>query len=488
MIALSQHFAFLFLSLMLLLLDQEGLWVVILILVFACVELCIWARRERLYGYLNWCHPIPVFVLGYCIVYYQLPFCYLAGFELSYYSNFVLFSLEDIPYCVLLGAAGLAAFFCGEQISFLREGKISRPVADLSRFNEGLGAFFIRIKKLNTIVLVLTIAFFVLYLEAIGGLAETYFGFEYGGESNVLNIYSSHFEFAYTVFLYLAILIEMSRLVYIRPKSLSEYFMAWDKRILAVAAITLVPFILSGDRGAYLQPLALLLVPYFLFIKPLRFPQAVVVVVVAAFLLVLVGDTRARLDISWKQALASRIEVITNPAQWPTMELANSFGTFNIAVAYFPASYPYNNGLNLFYRFAALVPFSSQITEIEQKNEQSDFVFSSSLFFTNILTRGTFSSGSGTSSLADVYMDFGPYGVPVILFLWGIFMAWISRQAMTKNSGIFVFLYAYFSYYGIYVNRSSFFFGWNKLVWILLLFYFLDRLYLKPTRVKRIEG
>jgi oligosaccharide repeat unit polymerase len=483
MLALNIHIFFFLVSWVLVGFEQDGLVVVIYALCAACVELLVWARREQRAGRINWCHPVPVFVLGYCIVYYQLPFCYLAGYQLSYYANLVVFAPQKIPYCVLLAAMGLASFFAGDQLFYNRRTVTFRQPEAVPGDCALLQPYFYRIRTTNTVLLLLTLAAYALYISSMG--ITSYLGYSYGDTSRVTGGYTTYLMLLYTVLLYLCILFEIVRLIKIRPQSFKAYLRAWDKRVLAVLFIIIVPFVISGDRGSYLQPLSLIMAPYFVLVKPLRFIQAAMAVVAMAFLLVVVGDTRGRDNVTLSDALSARIDAIANPAEWPTMELATSFGTFNIATTYFPDKYAYSNGEKILYNFAALVPLSSFFTEVEEKNKQNNYLFTSTLFFTNILTEGTFSSGSGTSSLADVYMDFGPYGLPVILFLWGVFMAWISRRASGASSAIFVFLYVYYSYYGIYVNRSSFFFGWNNFIWVLIGFYGINRLYL--NRYLRVQ-
>lgn len=485
MITLTQHFFFLLLPLIFLAYQDTGLFIVGLALMSACIELYLWARREQLHKTLNWCHPVPVFVLGYCIVFYQLPFCYLAGFDLHRYSRYVIFAPENISYCALLAAVGLAAFFIGEQFSFLKLKKRMPQWRTALNKSISIQSYLNRIKFVKRLLLFVVVILFLFFLNSFGSL-ESFLGFAYGNPDAKLSPLSNYYQLAYSILLYLAVLLQIVGLVIIQPNSLRSYFRQWDKWVLVVLAITLVPFILSGDRGAYLQPLALLVAPYFVLVKPLKFRQAVVIVVCLAFFLVLVGDIRNRTNVTWQEALQSRINQISNPGYWPTMELANSFGTFNIAAVYFPETYPYNYGLGTAYRMIALVPFLSGISGIEKLNKQNSYVYSSSLFFTNILTRGTFSSGSGTSSLADIYIDFGPWGIPIVMFLWGFFMAWISRRTRQTFSPFFVFLYAYYTYFSIYVNRSSFFFGWNIFIWVILLFYFLNRFYLKKA-LRKVE-
>jgi oligosaccharide repeat unit polymerase len=461
--------------------NEKSLYVVFLALFFAGCEISIWAIREFMSDRLNWCHPVPVFVLGYCIVFYQLPFVYFAGYELSFRSTYVLLSSENILYCVLLAAIGLSAFFCGEQFIYFKRQKTFSNIYTSAREEVISSCQNLHFKRINYFILFCTVMFFYLYLMSLGGL-DSYLITGYGNIGKISHQYSSYFGFAYTILLYLAILLQIFKLTKLRPGDAFAYINAWDKTTLIVVGLTLAPFVFSGDRGAYLQPLALIVAPYFVLIKPLGFLRAVAIVVFLAFFLVIVGDIRGKSGGNFVNTLITKVESVSNPAEWPSMELANSFGTFNISTVYFPDRYEYQNGKNAFYKIMGIIPFSNFFTDINKKNIETEYVLSSSLFFTNILTNGTFSSGSGTSSLGDIYLDFGPFGIPIVLFLWGIFMGWISNRTFASYSPIFIFLYAYYSYTGIYINRSSFFFGWNQFVWVILLFYFIKRFYLEKKR------
>jgi oligosaccharide repeat unit polymerase len=461
--------------------NEEGLFVVFFALFFAGCELTIWAYREFISGRLNWCHPVPVFVLGYCIIFYQLPFVYIAGYDLSVHSKYLIFSSDNISYCVLLAAIGLSAFFSGEQFFYLKKPIIFNTARLYLEKEVVCFKNYLRFNKIYYSILFLTVILFYLYLTSLGGLS-LYLTTGYGNIGKIYRSYSSHLGFGYTILLYLCLLLQIHKISKLPISDIFAYARAWDKATLLVVATTLTPFLLSGDRGSYLQPVALIVSPYFVLVKPLSFFRAAGIVLFLAFLLVVVGDTRGRSGGNFLSALTARIESVSNPAEWPSMELANSFGTFNIATVYFPDRYEYQNGLNAYYKIMGIIPFSSYFTDISKKNTENDYVYSSSLFFTNILTRGTFSSGSGTSSLGDIYLDFGPFGIPIVLFMWGIFFGWVSKRTFANYNPIFIFIYSYYVYTGIFINRSSFFFGWNQFVWVILLFYFIKRFYLEKGR------
>jgi oligosaccharide repeat unit polymerase len=195
-----------------------------------------------------------------------------------------------------------------------------------------------------------------------------------------------------------------------------------------------------------------------------------------AFFLGLIGEIRGR-NIPLKEALNSKVIQLSNPGKWPTIELANSFGTFNIATYLFPKTYQYNYGIGILFRVAGFIPFIHRFLGLDKINIEKEYVYNSSSFFTYIINRGNMTSGAGTSCLADIYIEFGPWGVPVILFLWGLFLGWISIKIRTNASTNSVFIYSYLAYFAIYVNRSSFLFGWNAILWAFLIYFIIKRIF-----------
>ena len=483
MLILNYHI-FIFLSSLILQLSQErGIFIVSFAIFSACIEICIWAWREKkVFGYVNWCHPVPVFVLGYCIVFYQLPFCYFAGYKLPYYSLIAIFAPENISYCVLLAVSGISSFFIGEHLYFMKNRKKTILINN-KHVKVHLASYFTRIKMITNIILILFIVTFILFLITTGSL-NNYFGFPYSHNTLYSASSSSYSFLLYQVFLYLLILLQLARIVLIKPNSMRSYLCAWDKIVLCVIILTITPFIMSGDRGQYLITILLIITPYFIFVKPLKFKHAAIVVISMAFVMGAAGEVRKdssysfKESISFKDSIKRQVKTISSPAKWPTFELASSFRTFNISTFYFPHIYQYNFGKNILYQVLSIIPFLSRISGLQEINYKNNYIYSSNMFFTNILTHGSFSSGVGTSSLADIYMDFGPYGIPIILLFWGIFLSWVSQKAILEGSSIFIFLYGYYSYNGIYVNRSTFLIDWKILTWVFILYFIIQDIYL----------
>lgn len=382
----------------------------------------------------------------------------------------LIYSPENIPYTVALASMALAAFFCGEQFFFYRKNK--KLLQDYSiKLEEKNISFRLDNKTAKMILICIGSLCYLIYILQAGGLSA-FTGVTYtiirGGYSS--GSFSAYCFMGYNICSYTLMIYEIKSLVKIRSYSIRTYIQAWSKMSLVWFAITQVPFLIGGDRGIYLLFFTLLIAPYFLFVKPLDLKKAVLGAIIGAVLLSLTGAARDAYNFSWSEALQKQSETISKPGLWPTMELGNSYGTFNIASSYFPHLYDYNYGLNTFYSLANIVPFSSYLTEITKKNSTNEYIYSSALFFTYIINKGSFSSGAGTSILADLYIDYGPYGLPVFLFAWGMTLGWLNHKAKLHNSEIFIFYFSYFSYVAFYINRARLFSGFNILIFTFIFY------------------
>jgi hypothetical protein len=475
-IILFAHLAFLFLTLFFLIIKIIDSIAILTPILFAFSELIFWYLRERKYNKkINWMHPVPIFVISYCITFYQLPLCYYAGYELSFYSIYVIFSPENIPYCVLIAALGLSSFFLAEHLVFLmRKGQEKKYYNSDKNYIDTIKKGR-QITFLSRTLLLFIILIFLLFLKSLGGL-EVFFKYPYS-DASMMPIASLYYQLALFILIYNVILLQLSKINFNQKKNFIGYILSWDGLIILTLIIIMIPFILSGDRGTYLQLGMLLIAPYFIIIKPLRFKEAIIIFIIMVFFLSLIGEIRGG-KISINEAFISKVKQLSNPGKWPTLELANSFGTFNIATYLFPKVYRYNYGLGILFRVAGFIPFFNRFMGLDKINIEKEYVYNSSSFFTYIINRGNMTSGAGTSCLADIYIEFGPWGIPVILFLWGLFIGWISIKIRTKATTNTVFLYSYLAYFAIYVNRSSFLFGWNAILWAFLIYFIIKKIFL----------
>jgi hypothetical protein len=250
------------------------------------------------------------------------------------------------------GGGWASSFLLRGTISILKKKAFNKNgPAGPQKISSSKFVFLNRIRFITLILAVFILIFFLLFLKSIGGLS-VYFGFPYGDQTIITQ---KHYIIKLYFYANLRFdIISNKRIIIIHPHSFLSYVNAFDKVGLLISVFVLIPFILSGDRGTYFQIIFLLIVPYFLLIKHLNLKTAIISFIIVSLLFAFSGEIRGRPDISYKDTIISGIENLAHLGTWPTMELAGSFGTFNMATYYFPDYYSYNYGLGILAKLSGL--------------------------------------------------------------------------------------------------------------------------------------
>jgi hypothetical protein len=80
--------------------------------------------------------------------------------------------------------------------------------------------------------------------------------------------------------------------------------------------------------------------------------------------------------------------------------------------------------------------------------------------------------GNGTSCLADFYLDFGPIGIILGLFLWGLLLRYFENVILGNDiaSCSFFCIAFYFCIHTFYMPRAAIFFSFKYAVWLAIIF------------------
>ena len=153
-----------------------------------------------------------------------------------------------------------------------------------------------------------------------------------------------------------------------------------------------------------------------------------------------------------------------------TAELAGSTYATLLAVESTPDLYPYRYGLFSLNNIVAAIPFSSSIFETLGIHQSLLEYGHSSSFITwyghgGDLTR----SGLGSSTIADAYIDFGPLGVVILLFLIGYLIRFLDEKSFLNsinsiNNFVLITAFVLFAN-AFYFPRSMIFFFVKDIVW-----------------------
>lgn len=373
------------------------------------ILLCFFVVNRRS----DYMRPIFLFFLSYFIVHFQFPLEYVLGNDPQKYIDFDLWINKNIVFdVVLISGIGICALFLGYYLAGLFLIK-----SNVQRFFDGVVIH--RDVFWSNVFIVLTYCFFALFLYGVGDilLFHMYVGSgKWDGNAN-------YYYFLFCGFLYHIVI---SKGIYIYYKydgesiSLYRFIREMGYPINIIVGAYLLLFLLLGSRGAVLSGSFVYLIPYFIInSKKINGYKFVLFFIVAGFALTFIGIARRSLDqgILYAFSNASWEDRDTFIFPW-TAELAGSVRCVNYAVQYVPSKYPFFSGLFQFNNILSAIPFSSHI--LSAFYEPSSISFLSSPSFITFLEAGRNpSSGTGTSCVADLYLDFGITGVFLGMLLFG---------------------------------------------------------------------
>src|SRR5690606_8503022 len=99
--------------------------------------------------------------------------------------------------------------------------------------------------------------------------------------------------------------------------------------------------------------------------------------------------------------------------------------TVRAALATVPAEEGFALGLYKLYGFAGVVPFVRGLAVAGH-----DLILTSADYLTRVMLPANAGWNVGTSLIADIYLDFGIFGVPMVMFLLGRIAGWAQNRVI----------------------------------------------------------
>lgn len=399
-----------------------------------------------------------LFIFGFIIVHFQYLIDYLLGNTLMEDKN-IWVNTSVVVKSLVLSIIALISFFLGYLVK--RKNKFEKL---------NVKSQVLRVKGLEVLALVFLTAYFYF-------INPLYFLGNYG----IIDMGS---ESAYIIVLFevvvVAIIIQNTRNLFIFGKtniSFKNFLLeqGWIINILIV--IYLLSVILSGDRGPIMF-FGLVLVGNYLFLtkRKIRLLRFIIFVFFGSFLISSLGEVRALNSyFSFTEKLNIVIEnknenrFTTKSFFSTTQELATSVRCLHYSVYYVPKRHEFLLGRFQFQQVTSTVPFFSKFNNIIFSDNH--FKYNGSPDFITWLNQGEFTySGTGTSIVADFYLDFGLFGVVIGMFFFGFIIS-IAEQQMYSKLLPTLFMHGFFiSYLAsiIYISRSSVLIVLKSVVWVFL--------------------
>lgn len=402
--------------------------------------------------YKSWVRFEPMFLLGFIIVHFQVPYLFSIGIDPGR-PELVWLNKDVVNYATWLSSVTIHLWMIGSVISTLRD--IRKTTLKISP------SYTYNVKKLDLILIISFLGFFGLAGGAL--LSGSHDGMGSWGEG------ASYFMILLRVCLYFRVYIFFKFL----KKLTIVNIIKGNFWFLSILLIYLFTFLLIGDRGPFLQMVLVIMLCYGIFIHRIKFTSLVALVVVGSLLLTIIGLGRSLEDGNMFESGYSKFQ---NSESNPTDELASSVRIMYRAITYFPEQIDYLYGLQFLIGILGIVPFASGlfITAFGIPTELT----ASSRMFTYIGQGNNVTYGEGTEIVSDIFINFGIYGVFIIMFLYGYFTSKVSFNAIKKHSDKYFLILLVITSTAIYINRAQFLMPLRDIIYILVIF----RIVRKQTR------
>ncbi len=405
--------------------------------------------------YKSWVRFDTLFLLGYLIVHFQIPFLASIGIEPER-PDFIWVNIMVVNYATWLSAIGILVWMFGTMMFR----KKSRPIDHIS--------FKVQTKNLDILLLMLFPAFIFL-------VGSDFLGGEYDGISN----WGAG---ATYVFLLLRAVLYL-QIIYFFMNTREEKFsiknlpsiLFKNPIVFVVGVLYTLLFLFVGDRGPVMQIVLIVMGSYAIFQKDIGLLRLLLIATVGAVVFFLIGLGRGENLSDDSNVVSKGLDIYqTDEIQFnPTYELSTSNRILFRAIDVVPESHPYLYGNTFVMEIMNLIPFGSS-TYMEITNIP-DLYRSTSYFFT-IMGQGEFYTyGEGSEIIGDIYINFGIIGVIIMMFLFGYGNGYITwKLQFTRKQYVYViYLLAISS--AIYINRSHLLEPFKLIVYGLLIDKFLTK-------------
>lgn len=400
-----------------------------------------------------------LFVISFIIVHFQIPLAYIFGINIQSgpFSSFIWGDESYATIAVACSSIALNSFILGFVFTKTKK-EIKR-----SEFNYN---------KVITLFTYLGIIFYFLFFITSGS-------YKYGNYNAGDNLSVSKYLFPlFDIFTYSALVLK-SYMLNEKIKhntSLSKYIMYYGVPLTGIVFWHILFSLFVGDRG----PVILSILLYFglYLVRVLNNKNKLVLIsgfVIVSILFSVLGSARSRTSndsflnkvesSDYKNRYSNNFNLGQDMPGLSTLELALSIRCVNHVISNVPKNYDYKYGLYQLRQIIAVVPFLSGIDK-KYISKYDDKFDGSANFVTYLIQGENATSGDGTSPVADLYLDFGVYGVFIGFLIFGIFIKKADDVLIFGRSSSLFFYIAIMIFLSgcIYIGRGTLLFYFQRIV------------------------
>ncbi|MDM1344687.1 oligosaccharide repeat unit polymerase [Acinetobacter pseudolwoffii] len=400
----------------------------------------------------NWLRFDLIFLIGYTIVHFQIPFLASIGVEPTR-PDFVWLNKDVVNYATWMSLVAINFWILGFTF-FLNRKKLEIKNQD----------FIINYNLFDIILLI----FFIGFLSTVGRnfLSGAYNVNNWGGGA-------TYFLLVLEVLLYLRVLyffkaLKSNRSIVSIFRELLKY-----KIFLYVILCFTVLFFLTGSRGEVLRILLVIAFAYSIYVKKISFKFILISIIIGSFIFTIMGLGRGRdaAQLGDQNLLQRGYTVLqeTDKRSNFTDELATSVRIQYRAIDTVPLSHSYLYGVTYIGTLVGVVPFASGFI-VDSLNIPYCYQ-GSARFFTCLGQGNNITYGEGSEVLADLYVNFGLYGTFFFMFLFGALSGKSTTGVNQKNFN-YIVIYTVLLITALSINRGNILYIYKDIFYMLLFHYF----------------
>nr|WP_242482677.1 O-antigen polymerase [Thiocystis violacea] len=240
--------------------------------------------------------------------------------------------------------------------------------------------------------------------------------------------------------------------------------------VYALMAAILLSYLVQGDRSEFVFAAIVLLFAYDRYVKPISVKMSVAGILGVALLMSAVQVART----AETRSLAGIYDVFVNDRSAVSVEAsADNIGqsgfVYLVAVSLVPKDIDFFKGELKLHELAGVLPFLRRL--VLPEDAAPEFMTTSDFLTTVILGKNS-ATGTGTTIVADLYIDFGVAGVVVGLALLGALSRSLAERSVAENSPLVPILFCFFAGVMATLPRYSFLKVIRLLIWPLLILWF----------------
>jgi len=400
-------------------------------------------RKEK-----NWLRFDVMFIIGYTIVHFQIPFLASLGVEPSR-PAFIWLNKDVVNYATWLSLLGITLWMFAYTIVKQPEGRV--PPYFSNKVRVGLA------DKLLAFL-------FIGFLLNAGSnfLGGAYNVNSWGGAAN-------YFLTLFKTVLYLRIIYFFQKLSnntafkVILAKALS------NKLFITILITYSLLFFATGSRGEILRVLLVVAFSYSIFLKPLSFRFILIAILIGSFVFTVMGMGRGRVAAELgdqgllQRGYANFIEM--EEKKLPTEELASSVRILYRAIDVIPHSHDYLYGVPYAITLISPIPFSASLLV---KTFDIPYQYqATSRLFTYLGQGNHITYGEGSEVLADMYANFGFLGIVMLMLIFGFLSAKVNQKSKLGSFN-YTLVYVVILITALSMNRGTVFYAYKEIFYIVM--------------------